>query len=91
MALVVREESDEYHFLLWVLNHRNNAFNVGSQLASPRRLMRYFGDSRPTVKSSILPLLLGIKTPDCKAKAILEKTAIFAKCEDTEDTTFAHG
>ena len=36
-SLVVGEGVDEYHFFLWALNRRNNAFNVGSQPASTRR------------------------------------------------------
>ena len=42
--------------------------------------MRYFGDLNPTVKSSIcqiLPLLLGIKTHDCKVKSQLDKCGVF--------------
>ena len=44
--------------------------------------MRYFGDLIPYRKRSIrqiLPLLLGIKTPDCEVKTQLDKCGVFIK------------
>ena len=35
--IVVRKESDEYHFFLGALIRRNKALNAGSQPASTRR------------------------------------------------------